>query len=94
LCGIVTNPDRTPLFKPLPHFLKTLATLFSSSRGLYNIGALCKNTIFVDDLSYEDIKNYMWNIVHSIALLQVIPTKQRAISIIIKAIAKVVEGIR
>lgn len=86
--------DRTPLFKPLPHFLKTLATLFSFSKELYNIGALNKNTFLVDDFSYEDIMNNMWNIVHSTVLLQVIPTKQRAISIIIKALAKVVEGIK
>jgi hypothetical protein len=60
----VTNADGSPLMASQPYFLKTLAALFNNPEGLQDMGAHPENTLLVNDSSYKNIKNNMWNAVH------------------------------
>jgi hypothetical protein len=64
-CDIVTNANGTPVSTPRPYFLKTLATVLTNPDGLRDTGARPENTLIVDDSPHKNVRNNMWNVVHS-----------------------------
>ena len=63
-CDLICDSSGAPINEGPYFFVKTLDTLFQHPDGLKGSGASANNTLLIDDSSYKNVRNNMWNVVH------------------------------
>ena len=63
-CNVVCDSDGVPVTKRPYFFVKPLDALFDHPDGLKGTRATVENTLLIDDSSYKNVRNDMWNAVH------------------------------
>ena len=65
-CNLICDTSGAPVSEGPYFFGKTLDTLFQHPDGLKGSGATTDNTLLIDDSPYKNVRNNMWNAVHSL----------------------------
>ena len=66
-CDEICDSNRALVIENPYFFVKPLDTLFHHPDGLKGSGASLENTLLIDNSSYKNVRNNMWNVVHPLS---------------------------